>query len=72
MDVERSYWIINKNRCKKCRLCINLCPAEALEEGEDGFPFLVEEDKCRRCGLCERWCPDFAIKCGGAVSAKSN
>jgi 2-oxoglutarate ferredoxin oxidoreductase subunit delta len=62
---------IIKERCKQCRLCVELCPKEVLRESgeanEKGYhpPEVVEEpDKgkiCVACGFCEVACPEFAI-----------
>ena len=48
--------------CKKCSICIEFCPRQALSAGEDGVPVLSAPEKCNQCGLCEMYCPDFAIK----------
>ncbi|MDQ7822079.1 MAG: 4Fe-4S binding protein [Candidatus Eremiobacteraeota bacterium] len=50
-----------KGWCKKCGICVGLCPHKAFEWGEDGYPAVPSPDKCRRCNLCEYRCPDFAI-----------
>lgn len=70
MPNDTSSWSLKSERCKKCRLCVSLCPAGALSEDEDGLPGQGSEGKCRRCGLCEAWCPDFAIHVGGDAGAR--
>ena len=70
MIVKQGMWIINKQRCKKCRICANFYSAGSLLINHDGFPIQSEEVKCRQCGLCERWCPDFAIEVGDINGAK--
>jgi len=52
--------IVNKEWCKKCRICIDLCPNNALISDEEGYP--KYEKLCTRCKLCELRCPDFAIE----------
>ena len=47
--------------CKKCGICVLICPSGALTELEDKTPVLAEPDKCKFCSLCWRICPDFAI-----------
>ena len=53
---------VNKKWCKKCYICIDLCPSKALTSDEEGYPKLIEEKLCTRCRLCELRCPDFAIE----------
>lgn len=62
---------IIEERCKQCRLCIELCPREVLQESEKvnekGYhpPEVVEEPEkgkiCVACGICEVACPEYAI-----------
>ena len=47
--------------CKRCGICAEFCPTRALEEREDGLPYLAHPDKCTLCGLCWLRCPDMAI-----------
>ena len=59
--------ILQRNRCKGCDLCINVCPNKALENSKELNknvqypPDAVENGKCTFCRLCEYTCPDFAI-----------
>ncbi|HDK28031.1 MAG TPA: 4Fe-4S dicluster domain-containing protein [Candidatus Atribacteria bacterium] len=54
--------IVSKEWCKKCRICIDLCPSSALTSDEEGYPRLIDENLCTKCKLCELRCPDFAIE----------
>jgi len=54
--------IVNKEWCKKCRICIDLCPNNALISDQEGYPEVKDETKCTKCKLCELRCPDFAIE----------
>jgi len=47
--------------CKKCGICISVCPKNVLERGSDGIPFAARPEDCIKCGLCDIHCPDFAI-----------
>ena len=47
--------------CKKCGLCIEICPEGALTQDADGNPVFSDPEKCKLCSLCWRICPDFAI-----------
>ncbi|MGB2661835.1 MAG: 4Fe-4S binding protein [Candidatus Omnitrophota bacterium] len=59
---------IDKERCKGCMLCVNICPHGALELTEKvnkkGHRYIVlkHPDKCNGCGLCAIICPDCAIE----------
>jgi len=53
---------VNKKWCKKCNICIDLCPSNALISDEEGYPKLADEKLCTRCKLCELRCPDLAIE----------
>jgi dissimilatory sulfite reductase (desulfoviridin) alpha/beta subunit/TusA-related sulfurtransferase len=44
--------------CISCRLCISICPAEAI--GEEDNAFRLDREKCIHCGLCIRNCPTSA------------
>lgn len=47
--------------CKKCGICISVCPKNVLERGSDGIPFAARPEDCIKCGFCDIHCPDFAI-----------
>lgn len=59
--------IVNEDWCKGCKVCIERCPVNALEESDKlnklGIypPRLKKVNKCNYCRLCELLCPDFAI-----------
>ncbi|MBE0523704.1 MAG: 4Fe-4S binding protein [Methanosarcinales archaeon] len=47
--------------CKKCGICISVCPKNVLERGPNGTPIATRPEDCIQCGLCDIHCPDFAI-----------
>ncbi len=47
--------------CKKCGICIAICPKNVLENGADGYPYAARPKDCILCGLCDIHCPDYAI-----------
>ena len=49
----------NEVYCKRCLLCVEVCPVVvlSLERNE-----ITEKEGCIRCYQCERYCPDIAIE----------
>ena len=63
-----SYIKIDKNRCKSCYLCIDVCPKKLIKKsdeigksGEYIVEFCDNESKCIGCAQCALVCPDIAI-----------
>ncbi|NVM56171.1 MAG: 4Fe-4S binding protein [Candidatus Helarchaeota archaeon] len=58
---------LQKERCKGCNLCIEICPTKCLESSNELNsriqypPQLVDGKECKFCELCEITCPDFSI-----------
>ncbi len=44
--------------CLACGACIDVCPEEAIKEGDEIFEIT---DKCSNCGSCVDECPAEAI-----------
>lgn len=55
---------INTDRCKKCGVCVELCPLRVYAANAEGYPEPANIEKCTKCGLCELWCPDYAVEIG--------
>ncbi|OGP91156.1 MAG: tungsten formylmethanofuran dehydrogenase [Deltaproteobacteria bacterium RBG_19FT_COMBO_43_11] len=59
---------IDKERCKECHLCINVCPKGHIiptkEYNAQGYhPVGANNEKeCTGCALCATICPDIAIE----------
>ncbi|MFH1709900.1 MAG: DUF362 domain-containing protein [bacterium] len=53
---------INGRKCVKCRICVNSCPAKAI----DGKTFKINENQCIMCFCCRELCKY------GAVDLKEN
>ncbi len=50
----------NSDWCKRCLICVEACPRQALTLRDDA---IVEIDgRCDQAGLCQRLCPDLAIE----------
>lgn len=59
---RRSYRLeVEPAMCKRCGICVAICARQALREGDDGRPLLIEE-RCTGCLICENTCPEFAIR----------
>jgi len=55
---------VNEDLCSGCRVCVSVCPFDAIkmeEKGEGKFVARVEEVLCKGCGLCASSCPTAAI-----------
>jgi len=48
----------NKQRCKLCNNCINICPVNNLFFKHN---ILHSRGLCISCHMCEKYCPDIAI-----------
>ncbi|KXS45821.1 MULTISPECIES: DUF362 domain-containing protein [unclassified Candidatus Frackibacter] len=46
------------DECVACGVCLDECPVEAIEEGDDIFSI---NDDCVDCGVCADSCPTEAI-----------
>jgi NADP-reducing hydrogenase subunit HndC len=54
-------YMISKENCNGCGLCISVCPSEAIS-GEKKKPHNIEIKKCIKCGACYEVCKHNAIK----------
>lgn len=61
MNKQAALPIVNQKLCKKCGICIKICPRKVLEPDADGLPCAVRPEKCTACDHCASHCPDFAI-----------
>ena len=48
----------DKETCTACKLCVNICPTNAIEQNGDNF--LLDITECLLCGLCIGNCPSSA------------
>ena len=60
-NLPRGRVTVFPNWCKGCNLCIEFCPMDVLEQGDDGRVIVAHPEKCTGCRWCELHCPDFAI-----------
>jgi len=52
--------VILEERCKKCQLCVKICPITAISSVDNGVP-KIDYNKCFRCYCCHEICPEHAI-----------
>ena len=56
-------YVIDKEKCTKCGICIKLCPENSLVMDEKkGIP--VNDSNCTLCQRCFAFCPSNAIQIG--------
>jgi dissimilatory sulfite reductase (desulfoviridin) alpha/beta subunit/TusA-related sulfurtransferase len=48
----------DREACVSCRLCVSICPVNAIEEKDTAF--VLDEKKCIYCGLCIKNCSTSA------------
>lgn len=59
--------VINQDRCKGCKLCVDLCPkgiimiADRMNKKGVYPVFVSQPEECTGCKLCVTVCPDVAI-----------
>jgi len=53
---------INRNFCKNCLICLNICPKKVFGLDDKYEIFAKYQEECIGCKLCENLCPDFAIE----------
>lgn len=51
--------IIDKDRCNKCKMCLDVCPFGAIIVEDDTLE--INEIVCKGCGSCTSMCPSHAI-----------
>ncbi len=54
--------VIDAGECIACGSCAEVCPEDAITEGEEVYQ--INPEKCTDCGTCEDECP---VECISAV-----
>ncbi len=51
----------NADTCEACGECIESCPAQVYDEGEEGRPVIARPEDCLGCETCVEVCPTGSI-----------
>jgi ferredoxin len=49
---------VNLDECTECETCVDICPMEAIQLGDE---LTITAEKCIGCGVCASNCPVDAI-----------
>ena len=52
---------LNKKKCTRCGMCIDICPTGAAKFASDEYP-AYDHDTCIGCAQCIAHCPELALK----------
>ena len=52
---------IDEDACSNCKMCISICPYDAIAEDTEKKVAVLTASKCKGCGLCASICPSGAI-----------
>jgi len=53
---------IDKDLCKRCYICVELCPKNVFGADDMGLPYIKDANLCTKCLFCELHCPEYAIE----------
>lgn len=67
MTAESHQFIVDRDECQRCDLCIADCPSRIIERDDNGYPIVrpERETDCISCQHCLAICPDGAISVKG-------
>jgi len=63
-EVEMDPFIakVNEDLCTGCRICLSVCPYDAISRDEEKGIAIISEKLCTGCGTCAASCPSNAIQ----------
>jgi heterodisulfide reductase subunit A2 len=61
VEIEAAISVIDEEMCSGCKICIGLCPFNAISFDEGKSVSIINEALCKGCGTCAAACPSGAI-----------
>lgn len=61
VEIEPIIAIVDDKLCSGCKLCVLLCPYNAISFDEERKVAQIEEVLCKGCGVCAAACPAGAV-----------
>ena len=62
VELEPTVAIVNEEACSGCKICIGLCPYNAITADEEKHQAVITSALCKGCGTCVAACPSGAIE----------
>jgi heterodisulfide reductase subunit A len=62
VEIEAATAVVDEEMCSGCKVCLNLCPYNAITFDEEKKVANVNDILCKGCGVCVAACPAGAIK----------
>jgi heterodisulfide reductase subunit A len=61
VEIEAAISAVDEELCSGCKICIGLCPYNAISFDEEKGVSIINEALCKGCGTCGAACPSGAI-----------
>ncbi|KPK22156.1 MAG: disulfide reductase [Dehalococcoidia bacterium SM23_28_1] len=61
VEIEAATAVVNEELCSGCKICLNLCPYNAITFDEEKKVTEINDILCKGCGVCVAACPSAAI-----------
>jgi heterodisulfide reductase subunit A len=62
VELEPTIALIDEDSCSGCKICIGLCPYNAISFDEPSSHAVITGALCKGCGVCVAACPSGAIE----------
>jgi heterodisulfide reductase subunit A len=61
VEIEAATAVVDEEMCSGCKICLALCPYNAISFNEEKKVANVNDILCKGCGVCVAACPSAAI-----------